>query len=185
MIAPTFEALATKFAKPNRITFAKVDVDRQQEIAQQYSVRAMPTFKILHNGTVIETIQGANPAALTAAVEKAVKLAGSGGGASFSTPGRTLGGPAAATNRAGAPRQGLSRPMRWDLNSFVNVLITFFGLYFTSLISVSGNFLRSASQLLMRADRPIHVSTELSVQRSQSYSADLIEGCDGGKWAED
>ncbi len=61
MIAPTFESLSTKYSKPNKITFCKVDVDKQQEIASQYGVRAMPTFLILHNGSVIQTIQGANP----------------------------------------------------------------------------------------------------------------------------
>lgn len=131
-IAPTFEALSTKFSKPNRITFAKVNVDNQKEIAQMYSVRAMPTFKILRNGSVIETIQGANPPALTAAVEKAVKLAGPGGGNSWGAGGRTLGG----SSSGGSRPQAFNRPV-WDLNTFINAAITFFGLYFSSLFSVS------------------------------------------------
>jgi len=139
MIAPTFESLSTRYSKPNRIAFAKVDVDSQQAIAQQYGVRAMPTFLILHNGSVINTIQGADPPALTAAVDKAVKLAGGAApGAAFATTGRTLGGGGTAPARqAGTPRQGLSRPVAWDLNSLVNAIITFFGLYFSSLFSVS------------------------------------------------
>lgn len=130
-IAPTFEALSTKFSKPNRITFAKVNVDNQKEIAQMYSVRAMPTFKILRNGSVIETIQGANPPALTAAVEKAVKLAGPGGGNSWGAGGRTLGG----SSSGGSRPQAFNRPV-WDLNTFINAAITFFGLYFSSLFSL-------------------------------------------------
>ena len=146
MIAPTFESLATKYAKPNRITFAKVDVDNNREVAQLYSVRAMPTFIILHNGSVVDTIQGANPQALTAAVEKAVKLAGPGGGAPFKSPGRTLGGPAdggstptvriggGATRASGSPIQG--RSGAWDLNRLVNAVMVFVGLYLSSLFSL-------------------------------------------------
>jgi len=133
MIAPTFESLSTKFSKPNKITFAKIDVDQQRDIASQYNVRSMPTFLILRNGTVIDTIQGANPPALSAAVEKAVKLAGAAPGSAFSSGGRTLGGNSAAKSSA---RQPLGRPQNWDLNNFINALITFFGLYFTSLFSV-------------------------------------------------
>ncbi|KAJ9155611.1 Thioredoxin-like protein [Pleurostoma richardsiae] len=131
VIAPTFETLSTKYSKPKRITFCKVNVDNQQEIASQYGVRAMPTFLIFRSGSVIDTIQGADPSALTAAVEKAVKLAGTAApGAVFGTPGRTLGG----TPLAG-PRQSVRRPLAWDINNFVNDVITFFGLYLVSLFS--------------------------------------------------
>ncbi|OAA60394.1 37S ribosomal protein rsm22 [Niveomyces insectorum RCEF 264] len=157
MIAPTFESLATKYAKPNRITFAKIDVDRQTEVAQQYGVRAMPTFLVLRNGSVIDTIQGANPPALTAAVEKAVKLAGAGAGpgAAFVTAGRTLGGSTAAA----ASSPGLARPRAgpifgrthaWDLNTIINTLITFFGLYFTSLFSLDPYMAASNSRYNIR-----------------------------------
>ncbi|KAG8167088.1 hypothetical protein KVR01_002777 [Diaporthe batatas] len=131
MIAPTFESLATKFSKPKRIVFAKVDVDNQKEIASQYGVRAMPTFMIFKNGQAIDTIQGANPPALTAAVEKAVKLAGPTAGAGFSAPGRTLG----ASGSASQSRASLRRPIKWDLNNFLNAIINFFGLYLVSLLS--------------------------------------------------
>ncbi|KIH93710.1 hypothetical protein SPBR_04362 [Sporothrix brasiliensis 5110] len=145
IIAPTFDSLATKYAKPNRIAFAKVDVDNQREIAQQYGVRAMPTFVILRNGSVIDTIRGANPPALTSAVEKAVKLA-TGGGASFSTPGRTLassgGGSSTATGirvgggstTGGGPIQG--RSGWFDLRKVYSFLTMFIGLYLTSLFSL-------------------------------------------------
>ncbi|KAK1758695.1 putative 37s ribosomal protein rsm22 protein [Echria macrotheca] len=134
MIAPTFESLSTKYSKPNRITFCKVDVDNQGEVAQQYSVRAMPTFLILHNGSVIQTVQGANPPALTSAVEAAVKLAGSGGGATFSSPGHRLGGSGPAPRAAGG--NSVSRPLNFNLNGLIGAIITFFGLYFTSLFSL-------------------------------------------------
>lgn len=131
MIAPTFESLATKYSKPKRITFAKINVDNQRDVASQYGVSAMPTFIILKNGSPIETIRGANPPSLIAAVEKAVKLAGPTASSGFSAPGRTLGGPGARP--AG---QSLRRPLKWDLNSFINAIIGFFGLYFVSLFSV-------------------------------------------------
>lgn len=133
MIAPTFEALATKYSKPKRIAFAKIDVDKLRDVASQYGVRAMPTFMIFKNGSPIETIQGANPPKLTQAVESAVKLAGPVASAGFSAPGRTLGGPS-----AGGQRQSLRRPIKWDLRNFINAIIGFFGLYFVSLFSVSG-----------------------------------------------
>ena len=132
MIAPTFESLATKYTKPKRIAFVKINVDNQRDVASQYGVRAMPTFMIFKNGSAIETIQGANPPALTAAVEKAVKLAGPTTTAGFSAPGRTLG--------AGGSSRQLQRPLKWDLNNFLNAIINFIGLYLVSLFSVSNYY---------------------------------------------
>ncbi len=40
VIAPTFEQLAKSHAKAGKIAFAKVNVDDQQEITQQYGVSA-------------------------------------------------------------------------------------------------------------------------------------------------
>ncbi|KAK8074558.1 putative thioredoxin [Apiospora hydei] len=122
MVAPTFESLSTKFSKPGKITFCKVNVDNQQPIASAHGRRRHRDHP------------GRQPPALTAGVEKAVKLAGAGGaqGAVFKTPGRTLGGPGAAGSRGG---QRLSRP--WSFSSFglFNAILTFFGLYFVSLFS--------------------------------------------------
>ncbi|KAL2198427.1 thioredoxin-like protein [Corynascus similis CBS 632.67] len=134
MIAPTFESLATKYAKPNKIAFVKVDVDSQGEVAQQYGVRAMPTFLILRAGSVIETVQGANPPALTAAVDKAVKLAGpgAGGGAAFSGAGHRLGG--SGVGRPTVARSSISAG--WSPKEFLEGLIAFFGLYFWTLFSL-------------------------------------------------
>ncbi|KAK4184597.1 hypothetical protein QBC35DRAFT_517484 [Podospora australis] len=140
MIAPHFESLANKYTKPRKIAFVKVNVDNQGDVAQQYNVRAMPTFLVLHNGSVVNTIQGANPPGLTAAVEKAVKLAGPGvgSGASFAgTAGQRLGGSSVGGGRTtGATGGSLARPVSWDLNNLVNLLVNFFGLYFVSLFSL-------------------------------------------------
>ncbi|KAL1894910.1 hypothetical protein Sste5346_005597 [Sporothrix stenoceras] len=159
MIAPTFESLANKFAKPNRIAFAKVDVDNQRDVAQQYGVRAMPTFVILRNGSVIDTIQGANPPALTAAVEKAVKLA-TGGGASFTTPGRTLASSSGSASggirvgggstTGGGPIQG--RASWFDIRKLISFFTVFFGLYVTSLFSLDPYM--SAKNSKYASDKP-------------------------------
>jgi thioredoxin 1 len=91
----------------------------------------MPTFLIFRNGSVIKTIRGADPRGLTSAVEEAAKLAGH--TSPLSTPGRTLGG----TPLPGRPAQSLQRPLTWDLRNFINAVIAFFGLYFTSLFSLN------------------------------------------------
>lgn len=141
MIAPTFESLSTKYSKPGKITFCKVNVDNQQSIAQAHGVSAMPTFLIFKSGSVIETIRGANPPSLTAAVEKAVKLAGTAApGASFAKPGRTLGAGGSGSGRSAVPaRRSASGGGSWTSFSpfnFINSLLAFFGLYFVSLLSV-------------------------------------------------
>jgi hypothetical protein len=101
-----------------------------------YSVRAMPTFLVLHNGAVVQTVQGANPPALSAAVEKGVKLAGAAAGPTFSSGGQRLGGAGVATPAGGA-RRSVGRPVGWDLKKLYEAVVTFFGLYFVSLFSVS------------------------------------------------
>ncbi|KAF4454129.1 putative RSM22-mitochondrial ribosomal protein, small subunit [Fusarium austroafricanum] len=127
MIAPTFEALAKEHSRPKKVAFAKVNVDNQSAISRAQGVSAMPTFKIFHNGTCIETIKGANPPALTVAINNAVKLGGSATGDVFKTPGRTLGG------------ESRSAPLskQWNLKGIFDALIAFFGLYFVSLFTVS------------------------------------------------
>ncbi|KAI0423146.1 thioredoxin-like protein [Xylaria grammica] len=143
MIAPTFESLSTKYSKPGKITFCKVNVDNHQSIAQSHGVSAMPTFLIFKSGSVIETIRGANPPSLTAAVEKAVKLASTAApGASFSMPGRTLGGSSSGSGSGATPtrRSGNNtlsgRPWAsFSPFNFINSLLTFFGLYIVSLLS--------------------------------------------------
>ncbi|KIE01464.1 37S ribosomal protein Rsm22, partial [Metarhizium majus ARSEF 297] len=119
MIAPHFQRLASQHSSPKKVAFAKVNVDSQPEVAKENRVSAMPTFKIFHNGTCVETIQGANPTALSEAVTKAVQLAGSGKSADglFKTPGRTLGG--------GSPSAGSG----FNYSGLLNLLIAFVGLY--------------------------------------------------------
>lgn len=126
MIAPHFQRLASQHSTPKKVAFAKVNVDSQSEVAQQNKVSAMPTFKIFHNGSCIQTIQGADTSALSSAVAKAVQLAGSGKApeAIFKTPGRTLGGESVS-----------SRPTL-EFGGLLNLLVSFVGLYVVSFLAV-------------------------------------------------
>ena len=95
--------------------------------ADNVILHRMPTFLIFRSGSVIETVKGASPPQLTSAVEKAVKLAGPVAAPLYSTPGRTLGsGPTAGTS--------LSRP--FNFQKFIDAIVVFFGLYFTTLFSL-------------------------------------------------
>lgn len=85
----------------------------------------MPTFLIFRSGSVIQTIQGADRNGLTSAIENAVKLAGP-AKPTFSSAGRTLGG--------STPRASLARPFNYQ--RYLDVIISFFGLYFISLFSL-------------------------------------------------
>ena len=56
MMMPTFEKLAEKYG--DQITFAKVNVDELPDIANQFSVRSIPTLLLLQGGAVIEKVVG-------------------------------------------------------------------------------------------------------------------------------
>lgn len=70
MIAPVYAQLASQHSAPN-MTFTKIDVDAQQQLAREYSITAMPTFLLFKDGVVAETVRGANPPALKGVVERA------------------------------------------------------------------------------------------------------------------
>ncbi|KAG6041697.1 hypothetical protein E4U41_002780 [Claviceps citrina] len=62
-IAPVFSKLADAHARKGRIAFAKVNVDRVQDIAARYGVSAMPTFMFFEHGAprgvaAVEGLQG-------------------------------------------------------------------------------------------------------------------------------
>ncbi|GAA6058788.1 hypothetical protein JCM10212_001904 [Sporobolomyces blumeae] len=67
-IAPLVEQLATRLA--GRVQFLKVDVDQAQDVAQEYRIQAMPTFMVFKGSDKVDEMKGANPAALTALVQK-------------------------------------------------------------------------------------------------------------------
>ncbi|KAM0713320.1 hypothetical protein Q7P35_000772 [Cladosporium inversicolor] len=49
--------------------FYKIDVDEVPEVAQEQSVRAMPTFLLYKDGKQVGEVVGANPVALEAAIK--------------------------------------------------------------------------------------------------------------------
>lgn len=55
------------------VHFIKLDVDEIPDVAQELGIRAMPTFLIFKDGEKVGEVVGANPPALRAAIEKAVK----------------------------------------------------------------------------------------------------------------
>lgn len=130
MIAPHYERLAKEHSRPKKVAFAKVNTDNQSDVARANGISAMPTFKIFHNGTCVETIKGANPSALGDAVSKAVKLAEGGAtpGELFKSPGRTLGGDGGSGGGGGG---------MFSMSNLLQVLMAFVGLYLASLFSAS------------------------------------------------
>lgn len=68
-IAPIIEELADEYA--GRALVGKVDVDTNQELAMQYSIRSIPTILILKDGQVVDKHVGAiTKPALTAKLNK-------------------------------------------------------------------------------------------------------------------
>jgi thioredoxin 1 len=51
-------------------SFLKVDVDELSDVAQEYGIRAMPTFLIFKDGEKVDEVVGANPAKLEAVIKK-------------------------------------------------------------------------------------------------------------------
>ncbi|TKA78564.1 hypothetical protein B0A55_02806 [Friedmanniomyces simplex] len=147
VISPIFEQLASAESKPGRITFCKVDVDAQREVAGTYGISAMPTFLILKGSSVKETVRGANAAALRTAVLSAAADAAKGPakspGATFGGKGQTLGNVGANASRpvSGSvmPDVGamLSSPAQFAQGrGLPQTVVRFLGLYFTSLFSL-------------------------------------------------
>lgn len=88
-IAPIYEQLSAQLSKPNKITFAKINTDQQQDLARSYNVRAMPTFMIFKNAQQIHFIEGADPKKLSQVLKdlanEANKLEGEDAGSSSSS----------------------------------------------------------------------------------------------------
>ncbi|MCD6335283.1 MAG: thioredoxin [Candidatus Latescibacteria bacterium] len=59
MVSPTVERLAKKHA--GEITFGKLDVDGNQEIASRYGIMSIPTLLVFKNGEKVDAIVGALP----------------------------------------------------------------------------------------------------------------------------
>ena len=58
VVKPVLEELAEKYE--GRADIRKVDVDKNQGLAQQYGVRSIPTLLLFKDGQVQETVVGAH-----------------------------------------------------------------------------------------------------------------------------
>ncbi len=67
VISPKFEEYSEKFTN---LKFVKIDVDNSPELAKKFEIQAMPTFKVVENGNVVDELVGANPAKLLQLIEK-------------------------------------------------------------------------------------------------------------------
>lgn len=97
----------------------------------------MPTFLVIKSNSVVETIRGANPSALTAAVRKASSDTSGPGAASaaFQSKGRTLGSATEPSRPVGdSPFAGLQRLLVGN-GGLSDVIIRFAALYFISLFA--------------------------------------------------
>lgn len=115
----------------------------------------MPTFLVIKSKSVIETIRGANPSALTAAVRKASNDTGAGGASSaaFSSKGRTLGSANQPSQTVGdGAFAGLQRLMTGN-GGFVDLTIRFVALYLVSLFAFDSFKAAEASPYNVRSRR--------------------------------
>ncbi|BGP57531.1 hypothetical protein JCM8202_002251 [Rhodotorula sphaerocarpa] len=60
-IAPVYDQLSDQVGW---VSFVRFDVDKCPNIAAKYKVSAMPTFLAIRNGQLVDTLKGADPAAL-------------------------------------------------------------------------------------------------------------------------
>ena len=70
VIAPEFEKLNEKFPK---VALAKVDVDENEETAQDCGISAMPTFILFANKEKVDSMTGANKQKLEETIKKHYK----------------------------------------------------------------------------------------------------------------
>ena len=67
-IAPRIEEMSK--GDFSSIKFLKVDVDECEEVAMEYNITAMPTFKIIKVGQVVDELIGANADKLKELINK-------------------------------------------------------------------------------------------------------------------
>ena len=59
MLAPVFEDLSDDYA--GKVTFAKVNVDDNRELAKQYKIMSIPQLLLFKNGKLVNSMVGAQP----------------------------------------------------------------------------------------------------------------------------
>ncbi|HEX7375232.1 MAG TPA: thioredoxin, partial [Steroidobacteraceae bacterium] len=58
-VMPMLERLADEYA--GRFILAKVNTDEQQQLAQHFGIRSIPTLMLIHNREIAEQLVGAQP----------------------------------------------------------------------------------------------------------------------------
>jgi thioredoxin 1 len=117
----------------------------------------MPTFLVLKNGSVSETIRGANPAALRNAVSRASSGAGKGPAkqsANFQSKGYTLGSSSTGSrpvNNGTSWLGGLGTGA--GAGGLAESAVRFMGLYFTTLFSFDSYAAAEASPFKVERQR--------------------------------
>ncbi len=67
-IEPYLSELANEYK--GKVTFAKIDIDKNQAYASTYGVRSMPTFIMFKGGQQTNLLTGVNPMRIKELVEK-------------------------------------------------------------------------------------------------------------------
>lgn len=58
MMAPVLEEISTEV---DNIKICKINIDEEQELAEQFNVASIPTFVVMKNGEAVKTQVGAMP----------------------------------------------------------------------------------------------------------------------------
>lgn len=69
-IAPFVDDLASKYK--GKLKVAKMDVDENQAVAQQYGIRSIPTLLLFKGGKVVDTVIGSDKTKLEQSVKKVI-----------------------------------------------------------------------------------------------------------------
>ena len=59
MVAPVLEEIATQHS--DKLTVAKLNIDENPQIAQQFQILSIPTMSVFQGGKIVKTIVGAKP----------------------------------------------------------------------------------------------------------------------------
>ena len=113
----------------------------------------MPTFLVLKSGAVVDTIRGANPSALTAAVRKAASDSGAKASAVFQSKGYTLGSASQPSRHVNEGAfAGLQRMLSGN-GSLGDMVVRFVALYLVSLFTFDSYRAAEESPFNIRARR--------------------------------
>ena len=59
MVAPVLEEIAAEHG--DKLTIAKLNIDENPQVAQQYQIMSIPTMAVFRDGKIVKSIVGAKP----------------------------------------------------------------------------------------------------------------------------